>query len=348
MAADRAEFPLVEVDDPKRLVAHPLANFVTMMSDDEFLELRKSIRFRGLLPQEEIILHEGKVLDGRNRLKACLAEGVEPRFRQYVGTDPRGFVLAKITRRDLDESRKAMIVAALIADQEREGDKKNQYTHQQLSQMFGVGQTIILEANRVLKNGTPELQKLVVNGHVPVKAAEKVARLPVKEQREVVKAGAESVKIKAAQIKKAKDLLPVAPVDPDRPPVVVRGFDAATADLLQQIKRLAASLTRHIKSKEGKKFEEYVRLAHPQTAGWIDYGRVKLTDKGEGLEAVNAAFTGLQPLYRMLVAASRDRQYPASELLKLLGFQGDNPLDGDRPPDEPAEEKPQLVEPESL
>lgn len=340
------DFPVVEVADPTKLIPHPLATVVPVMSDDEFLELRKSIRNRGLLPGSDIILHEGKVLDGRHRLKACLAEGVTPRFRQYTGDDPKGYVIAHTTRRDLDESRKAMLVANILQQQEKEKDKSNHYTHQQLSQMYGVGQTIILEANRVMKHGTPELQKMVINGEVAVKAADKVARLPTKEQKEVVKAGPDSVKMKATQIKQEKLKLPVTPVDPDRPPVTVREFNPATADILQQLKRLSASLTRFIRSSDGKRFEQYVQTL--QLPGWIDYGRVKLTDKGEGLEKVNAAFVGLQPLYRLLVAAARNRAFPAAELAKLIGQAENNPLDGDKPPPDPENDPAQLVEPESL
>lgn len=327
-------------------LTHPLAEIVPRMSDDEFLDLRKSIREHGLLAGEEIVLHEGKILDGRHRHDACLREGVEPRFREYTGTDPEGYVLAKLTRRNLDESTRALVAGRLLAA--RCGPGGDKLRQDDVRRRFGLGETIVMEAVRVVKLASPGLVRMVENGEVKMKQAAAVARLPRKEQEQVVAAGAGSVKIKAAQLKKSKVKLPLRPSAPDRPAVVVRQFDSATADLLQKIKGLAASLTRHLKSAEGAKFAEYVRLAHPETAGWIDYGRVKLTDKGEGLEAVNAAFTGLQPLYRMLVAASRDRAYPASELLKLLGHQGGNVLDGDRPPPEPEDAPAQLVEPESL
>lgn len=191
---------------------HPLAEFVPGMSDDEFLALRKSIRAHGLLPGGEIVLHQGMVLDGRHRLRACLAEGVEPRFREYEGGDPRGYAMAMITRRHLDESRKALIAAGLLRVQAESGAPG--WTHAQVSQLFGVGKTIILEAGRVLRFGVPRLRRMVENGQVTVKQAERVCRLPAAEQERVVAAGAYSVKAKAAQINQGKIRLPVPPDGP--------------------------------------------------------------------------------------------------------------------------------------
>ncbi len=116
---------------------HPLAQIVPRMSDDEYLDLRKSIREFGLLEGEEIVLHEGKILDGRHRYDACLREGVEPRFREYSGGDPEGYVLAKLTRRNLDESTRALVAGRLLVAREgRGGDKLRQ---DDVRRRFGVG-----------------------------------------------------------------------------------------------------------------------------------------------------------------------------------------------------------------
>jgi ParB-like chromosome segregation protein Spo0J len=54
--------------------------------DTDFDALKSSIQERGqLLP----ILVQGDVLlDGRNRLRACLAAGVKPRIEEYSGPLP--------------------------------------------------------------------------------------------------------------------------------------------------------------------------------------------------------------------------------------------------------------------
>ena len=48
---------------------HPIANILPMMSDEELSELSKDITSNGL--RVPILLHEGKILDGRSRYQAC-------------------------------------------------------------------------------------------------------------------------------------------------------------------------------------------------------------------------------------------------------------------------------------
>jgi hypothetical protein len=65
------------------LEVHDACNIFPMMSPDEFAGLKADIEANGL--REPIWLHRGKVIDGRNRLKACREIGVEPRFRDWDG-----------------------------------------------------------------------------------------------------------------------------------------------------------------------------------------------------------------------------------------------------------------------
>ena len=77
------------------------------------------IDFNQLTPKQ-IEAHDRKarktsvILDGRNRIRACLADGVEPRFVEFAGDDPIAFIIsANIERRHLDESMRAMRAARL-------------------------------------------------------------------------------------------------------------------------------------------------------------------------------------------------------------------------------------------
>lgn len=91
---------------------HPAADIFPMMDDAELRELAKDIEANGL--SNPIIQHEGKILDGRNRLKACIGIDVEPEFIQYHGTSPTAFVVSQnLHRRHLTASQKAMIGAKL-------------------------------------------------------------------------------------------------------------------------------------------------------------------------------------------------------------------------------------------
>jgi hypothetical protein len=59
---------------------HPLANMFPLLEGGEFDALVEDIRAHGL--NEPLVMFEGKILDGRNRCRACAAVGIEPRFRE--------------------------------------------------------------------------------------------------------------------------------------------------------------------------------------------------------------------------------------------------------------------------
>src|SRR5262249_7704314 len=80
----------------------------------EFDRLCGDIAVNGL--QDEIVLYEGKVLEGRNRYLACLARDVTPRFREYAGEcgSPLSFVVTRnLHRRHLTERQRALVAARL-------------------------------------------------------------------------------------------------------------------------------------------------------------------------------------------------------------------------------------------
>lgn len=94
---------------------HPYAAVVPMLAQPELNALAADIQGNGL--REDIVLLDGKVLDGRNRYKACRIAGVTPRFRDFNGEgDPIAFIVSKnLCRRQLTASQKALAVAK-IAD----------------------------------------------------------------------------------------------------------------------------------------------------------------------------------------------------------------------------------------
>ena len=69
---------------------HPLANIFPLIDGTEFDELVGDIREHGL--HEPIVVFEDKILDGRNRYRACEAAGLEPTFTVYTGDDPVAYV----------------------------------------------------------------------------------------------------------------------------------------------------------------------------------------------------------------------------------------------------------------
>lgn len=88
-----------------------VANYFPMMTDDEYEGLLDDINQHG--QREPIVLWQGQLVDGRNRLRACLELGIEPQCKELPeDADPVAFVCSlNIHRRSLEVGQRAMIAA---------------------------------------------------------------------------------------------------------------------------------------------------------------------------------------------------------------------------------------------
>jgi ParB-like chromosome segregation protein Spo0J len=95
--------------------AHPATDLFPLMGDEELLTLAADIGEHGLI--HPVVLHEGKVLDGRNRLRACELAGVEPRYVEWEpnGTSPTAWVIStNLHRRHLTTGQRAALGVTLM------------------------------------------------------------------------------------------------------------------------------------------------------------------------------------------------------------------------------------------
>lgn len=192
------------------LAAHPFAEIFPLLPDTEIRELADDIVTYG--QRVPIVLLDGLVLDGRNRLAACRFAEVEPVFEEYAGDDPLGFVLShNLHRRHLTESQRAM-VAAKLANMPRGGDRKSDaYDHSanlrndQTAEMLNVSTRSVETAKRVLRDGAEELQAAVEQRRLTVNTAVALASLPKSEQIEVLaSADPSAIKTIAKQVRAAQ------------------------------------------------------------------------------------------------------------------------------------------------
>ena len=167
---------------------HPIANIFPMMEDKELDRLKADILTRGL--QEQIVIYEGKVLDGRNRYKACKELNLTPATKPYEGDDRVGLVVsANLHRRHLSESQRAMVAAKLVTT--KLGD--NQHIRKEgrpidqpsAAKMLNVSAKSVQRAKEVCDKTAPNIQALVESGKLPVSVAVEVAKLPREKQAEL-------------------------------------------------------------------------------------------------------------------------------------------------------------------
>jgi ParB/Sulfiredoxin domain len=110
-------------DDVFAMLSHPAAEMFPLMPDDELRDLAADIKKNGL--QYSIIIDGGKILDGRNRLKACKLAGVQPRFVPLDGIDPITFVLSvNLLRRHLTPLQRREVIAKVLKQEPARSNRR--------------------------------------------------------------------------------------------------------------------------------------------------------------------------------------------------------------------------------
>lgn len=92
--------------------AHELSRMIVPMSPGDLENLTEDIRIHG--QQEQVILYEGKVLDGTHRIIACEQLGIKPKTIEWRGTrdEAINYVWSRnVIRRHLTEAQLAACVS---------------------------------------------------------------------------------------------------------------------------------------------------------------------------------------------------------------------------------------------
>lgn len=181
---------------------HEIANVWPMLEDDKLQELVDDIRSNGLI--NPIWTYEGKILDGRNRYRACLLAQVKPVFREYTGDEPTAFAVSlNDRRRHMGKSALAAVGAELephfAADAKRRQARKPRAesvpaklpeqkrgieARQEAAKAVGVGDRYVSDAKKV-KNEAPEVFERLKAGKITLQDAKReVAKKPTDDWRQ--------------------------------------------------------------------------------------------------------------------------------------------------------------------
>jgi len=201
----------------KDLQFHEIANIFPLLPDEDLQQLADDIRLYG--QREPIVLFEGKILDGRNRYKACLFAGVIPQTREFDGDkiDALAFVwstnvhrrhlnsgamgVASAKREKLDEEYRKAVEA--IADAQSKGgrpkkdekppqiivevNRSERETDHKLAKANGTNRTYLNDARKVLEK-RPDLAEKVLAQEITLPQAK--AEIKRDEKREEMEAAA--------------------------------------------------------------------------------------------------------------------------------------------------------------
>ncbi len=165
---------------------HPVAGLFPFIEGAAFREFVADIRTNG--QREPVVLDKrGRLMDGRNRARACQVLGIDVIEKVYDGDDsPEGeqaWILShNVHRRHLTESQRAM-VAARLADM-RQGartdlpsiDGRSGVKQADAAAALKVGPASVGRANAVLKSGDADLIRAVDSGETTVSKAARQVR----------------------------------------------------------------------------------------------------------------------------------------------------------------------------
>ena len=170
---------------------HPIAEAFPLMEGDEFTALAEDVDTNGL--RDAIVLYQGKILDGRNRYRACIAGKCKPAFAEYEGDDPVSFVTSKnMHRRHLNTSQRGIAAAALVQLRLQicKGQKIENVREEvilQTARQLNVSPRTVESGLDVLEDGSKALQDAVKAGEVTASDAASIVDLPKSEQNEAIK-----------------------------------------------------------------------------------------------------------------------------------------------------------------
>lgn len=202
---------------------HELANIFPLMNGKEYDDLVNDIKANGLI--EPVMLSDNKIIDGRNRYRACSDAGIECEFNELkyqTFSQLISFVVSKnLHRRHLESGQRAACVADAndIINKLKEEARQRQATSEQgiyggkplsqkidepvdmgrtddkLAELFNTNRQYVSDAIKI-KEQRPDLHEKVKSGEIKIADAKREIKrdevisslesIEVKEQKEIL------------------------------------------------------------------------------------------------------------------------------------------------------------------
>lgn len=185
---------------------HEVTNLFPLMNNEEYAALVIDIRQHGL--RNPIWTYAGKIIDGRNRYRACQEAQVLPSFREYQGdTSPEAltrFVLSlNLHRRHLTSSQKAVSALKIVTflaqvAKQRQGKRTDRQQNfpqdfeeswgeaaEQAAAIVGTNRQYVYDAKHLAKHA-PDLLDAVHQGLLTLPETKVVTPLPQSERSSIL------------------------------------------------------------------------------------------------------------------------------------------------------------------
>ena len=186
--------------NPSQLELHPLTNLFPRMPTAEFRDFVEDIQRHGI--RQPVIVHAGKIIDGRHRWEACRELGIRCPVDSYLGDAShegllRAVISYNLRRRHLTASQRGMLAAEALPQFEAAARERQQAAgrahgrgqsnssgrvrpelsgskraRDDAAKAFEVGARSVAYAKRVRK-ADPELAGKVLRGEKTLRAADR-------------------------------------------------------------------------------------------------------------------------------------------------------------------------------
>lgn len=270
---------------------HDYAQLFPLIIGDDYEALLEDIDTNG--QHAPIVLHEGKILDGRNRYRVCKDLLLEPNTEKYTGDDALSYVLSlNLYRRQLSVAQRALIAAELSSlrarssmtdDLEKSADQEYDAAKmaiEEAAKVLGISPRSVSSACKVVRDGTKELLDAVKSGKVSVSAAEQVAKLEKKTQQELCSRGPTAIRKAAKDLReegRAKPTSPLKPLSPEQnsflPPPVPLDDDEGTNSVPDVFANQAAAIDQEPETSYASQRKPAAQLLFEMADAGMQFGR---------------------------------------------------------------------------